>query len=171
MKAFKAVAATLFFCLAFTRFAPAADEFRGSWTIRPAEDAGNLYFGLARRHAGSSMNSESDWPRSVFQGLDLATTARHDVSFHITRDAGRIDCEGYLEQGEGAGTFRFTPDGGYVQAMGALGFAGIEAEEQFAMAVHDVSLEFARQMKSQEPGGLTTDKLIALRFFDGEIHP
>ena len=50
--------------------------------------------------------------------------------------------------------------------MAALGFTGIDEEKQFAMAVHDVTLEFARQMKAEKLTDLDTDKLIAFRIFD-----
>ena len=51
----------------------------------------------------------------------------------------------------------------YVQSMGALGFVGIDEEKQFAMAVHDVTLEFAKEMKGEKVSGLTTEMLIAFR--------
>jgi hypothetical protein len=140
-----------------------ADDFKGTWTIRPAEEAGKIYFGLAHRRHGGNSQHESDWPTSAFQGLDLATRARHDVSFTITRDAGRFDCEGFLKDGEGAGTFKFALNPAFVKDMAALGFGGIDDEMQFGMAVHDVSLEFARQMKAERLTGLDTGELIAFR--------
>jgi hypothetical protein len=142
----------------------AAEE--GSWTLMPAEEAGTMHFTVIQRHRGGTSHSGSDWPVSSFQGLDLATRARHDVTFAIARDAGRFDCEGYLTNGEGAGTFRFTPDPTFARAMSDLGFGGIDEDEQFAMAIHDVSLDFARQMKSENLAGMDTDKLIAFRIFD-----
>jgi hypothetical protein len=142
----------------------AAEE--GSWTLMPAEEAGKIHFAVMRRHRGGTSHSGSDWPVGAFQGLDLATRARHDVQFAIERDAGRIDCEGYLADGEGAGVFRFTPDPTFARAMSDLGFGGIAEDEQFAMAVHDVSLDFARQMKSENLTSMDTDKLIAFRIFD-----
>jgi hypothetical protein len=143
-----------------------AQEIRGSWTLMQADEPGKVYFAVSQRRERGSSHSASDWPVSAFQGLDLATRARHDVTFAIVRDAGRIDCEGYLAEGEGAGVFRFTPDPTFVRAMSDVGFGGIDEDEQFAMALHDVSLEFARQMKSENLRGMDTDKLIAFRIFD-----
>jgi hypothetical protein len=144
----------------------AAGELKGKWTIEPADEAGQVHFGMFRRFNGGNMNHESDWPVSAFQGLDLATRARHDVKFAIARDAGRFDCEGFLENGEGVGTFLFTPDAKFVPAMDALGFDDIDADKQFAMAIHDVSIDYARQMKARNLRGLDTDKLLAFRIFD-----
>jgi len=158
--------AVLLTCLLNLSSACAAEDFRGSWTMMPSSEASQVRFGMSRRWNGNSSQHESDWPVSAFQGLDLAQKARHDVQFTVARDAGVIRCEGYLKEGEGAGVFHFTPDSKYVQAMDALGFDGIDDEKQFAMALHDVSLEFARAMKAEKLDGLDTDKLLAFRIFN-----
>ena len=142
----------------------AAEE--GSWTLMPAEEAGKVHLTVIQRHERGMSHSGSEWPVSALQGLDLTTRARHDVTFTIARDAGRFDCEGYLTDGEGAGVFRFTPDPSFVGAMRDLGFGGIDEDEQFAMALHDVSLDFARQMQSENLTEMDSDKLIAFRIFD-----
>jgi hypothetical protein len=167
VKIYQAVAATLFLCLAFVQAAASAEDFRGTWTIARGELAGKVDFGVqVRRHGNHNMMSRDDWPLSEFQGLDITTQARHDVQFALVRDAGRIDCEGFVKDGEGAGTFRFTPNAKYQPAMSALGFGDFDEEKQFAMALHNVSLEFARQMKSENLIGLDTDKLIAFGIFN-----
>jgi hypothetical protein len=141
----------------------AAEDFKGNWTVGSSTEPGQVRFGLIYRHDGGHSQSEMDWPLADLQGLDLATSAKHDVKFSITRDAGRIDCEGYLRAGEGAGLFHFTPDGQFPKAMSALGFSGINDDMQFAMAVHDVSLDFAKAIKAEKLNGLSTDKLLAFR--------
>jgi len=141
----------------------AAEDFKGNWTISPSKLPGQIQFSLIHRRDGGYSQSESDWLVTEFQGLDLATIARHDVKFTITRDAGRFDCEGYLKNGEGAGLFHFVRDAGFPKAMSALGFDGIDEDMQFAMAVHDVSPEFAKSLKAEKVTGLTTDMLLAFR--------
>ena len=160
------VAALLACTFGFAQVLQAAEEFKGSWTIMPSEAPGQVRFGLIHHMHDGNSQSESDWPKSAFQGLDRATTAKHDVQFNITRDAGRFDCQGFLNNGEGAGVFHFTLDTRYAPAMSALGFTDIDDEKQFAMAVHDVTLEFARSMKSENLSGFDTDKLIAFRIFN-----
>jgi hypothetical protein len=142
-----------------------AEGFKGSWSMRPAEDATKVYFGLTySRHNGHSQ-SESDWDLGSFIGLDRSG-AKHDVKFAIARDAGRFDCAGFLDAGEGAGVFQFTPNPAFANAMAALGFNGIDDDKQFAMAVHDVTLDFARAMKAEKLTRLDTDKLIAFKIFN-----
>ncbi len=98
-------------------------------------------------------------------GLDVSKPGKQNVKFTITRDAGKFDCEGYLENGEGAGFFHFIADAKYPAELKSLGYGGIDEEKQYEMAVMDVSLNFAREMKGQRLEGLDTDKLIAFRIF------
>jgi hypothetical protein len=156
----------LVFCAFALGLAPAsraAEEFKGNWTIMTSKEPGQVRFGLIHHLDGHNSQSESDWPMGEFLGVDLSSASRRDVAFSITRDAGRFDCKGYLEDGEGAGIFRFAADAQYRKDMSTLGFEGIDEEMQFAMAVHDVSLEFARTMKAEKLSGLTTGMLMAFR--------
>lgn len=145
--------------------ARAADKNSGDWTMRHSGEPGKVDFGLITYHDGTS-HHESNWPVSAFQGLDLSKTGKQEVSFTISRDAGRFECKGYLEDGEGAGIFHFFPTAGYAQQMAALGFSGADGEKQFTMAVMDVTADFARQMKAENLRDLDTDKLIAFRIFN-----
>jgi hypothetical protein len=166
MKTLRAFAAlSLLACSLAAAPAQAADALEGNWTISPTQDPGKVHFALRRRWDGNQSNHSSDWPVSEFQGLDLKNVAKRDVTFVIARDAGRFDCEGYLEDGQGAGSFRFTPDGGYRGDMQALGFT-VDEDKQLAMATVDVSIDFAKQMKSLKLDGLNTDHLIATRIFN-----
>jgi len=142
----------------------AADVRTGDWTIRMSESPGKVEFGLIYHHDGHHSDNSSDWPASSFQGVDFSKPGRQDVHFTIARDAGKIDCEGFLKDGKGAGTFEFQPDPNYPREMSSLGFS-VDDEKQFAMAVHDVSLEFARQMKGEHLSDLDADKLVAFRIF------
>jgi hypothetical protein len=147
------------------RPADAGGDVRGGdWTISKADEAGKVEFSLIEHHHGGMSNHESDWPASAFEGVNFSQPGRQDVHFVITRDAGKIDCEGFLNDGEGAGIFHFQPDANYPREMQALGFP-LDDQKQFDMAVEDVSLGFARQMKRESLSGLDADKLIAFRIF------
>ena len=137
----------------------------GDWTLHKSDVPGKVEFSLIEHHHGGNSSRESDWSPSAFQGVDFSKPGRQDVHFSITRDAGRLECEGYLKDGEGAGFFRFEPNPDYALQMQSLGFH-VGDDEQYAMAVQDVSLEFARQMKSEHLTNLDTGKLIAFRIFN-----
>lgn len=169
MKSFKSAVlgtALSLFALGFSAEARAAEQIRGSWTLEPSKQAGMVNFGLSHRDDDGHSQHVSDWPVSALQGLDLATPGRHDVRFTINREAGRIEAEGFVSGGEGAGLFRFEPSPDYVPAMARIGFSDIDGRKQLAMAIHDVTLEFARTMKAGNLSGLDTDKLIAFRIFN-----
>ena len=153
------------FCLLFAVVKNrAADVRSGDWTISKSDEPGKIEFSLIEHHHGGNSNHESDWPMSSFPGVDFSKPGRQDVHFTISRDAGKIDCEGFLNNGEGAGIFHFQPDPNYASAMHKLDFS-IDEEKQYTMAVQDVSLEFARQIKDEHLTDLDTDKLIAFRIF------
>jgi hypothetical protein len=153
------------FCLMFAVVKNrAADVQSGDWTIRHSDEAGKIEFSLIEHHHGGNSTNESDWPASSFPGLDFSKSGRQEVHFTITRDAGKIECEGFLSNGEGAGIFHFQPDPNYVGEMRKLDFS-VDEDKQYSMAVQDVSLEFARQMKNEHLSDLNADKLVAFRIF------
>jgi hypothetical protein len=152
-------------CVVFLVVKNRAAELRGGdWTISKSDNAGKVEFSLIEHHHGGTSNHQSDWPASSFQGVDFSKPGHQEVHFTITRDAGKIDCEGFLNDGEGAGLFHFQADANYPREMHSLGFS-VDDEKQFTMAVMDVTLEFAKQMKNEHLSGLDTDKLIAFRIF------
>ena len=162
---FRQTAAFLIFasCLLFGVLKNQAAEVRsGNWTLGKSDEPGKVEFSLIEHHHGGTSTHESDWSTSLFAGVDFSKPGRQDVHFTISRDAGKIDCEGFLNDGEGAGIFHFQPDPNYAREMQAIGFP-VDDEKQYSMAVQDVSLEFARQMKNEHLDDLDTDKLIAFR--------
>ena len=93
-----------------------AGEVRsGDWTIRKSDNPGKVEFSLIEHHHGGTSSHESDWPATSFPGVDFSKAGRQDVRFTVARDAGKIECEGYLNNGEGAGIFHFQPDPNYAR--------------------------------------------------------
>ena len=151
--------------LSLAQVAHAAEPFKGNWTLSNFNQ-GMVHFALTHRMHGGNSSHSTDWPVGEFLGLDFSVPGKREVQFHITRDAGRFDCEGYLNDNEGAGLFRFTANPQYPKDMQALGFTGIDEEKQFSMAATDVTVDFARQIKRENLTGLDTGKLIAFRIFN-----
>jgi hypothetical protein len=153
------------FCLLFAVVKNrAADVRSGDWTITKSDEAGKVEFSLIEHHHGRTSNHDSDWPASSFPGVDFSKSGRQDVHFTITRDAGKSECEGFLNNGEGAGIFHFQPNPAYAGEMHKLDFE-VDEEKQYSMAVQDVSVEFAKQMRNEHLTDLDADKLIAFRIF------
>ena len=119
--------------LVLALIARASETRSGSWTISHSDEPGKVMFALIYHSRHNNSNHESDWPVSEFRGVDFSKSGKQDVKFTISRDAGRFDCEGYLNNGEGAGVFHFEPDAQYVSQMSSLGFSGIDNDKQFSM--------------------------------------
>jgi hypothetical protein len=136
--------------------AVAKDVSDGRWSMQPSEKPGMVQFSLHSASAG--FTHVTNRPTRDFTGLDLAK----DTEFTLVRDAGKFEFAGALSDGSGAGSFKFVPDARYPQEMKALGFDGV-TEEQVQFAIHDVSLNFAREMKSANLQNLDSDKLVAFR--------
>lgn len=156
--------------LIFTGTAPflSAQTQTGEWTLSRSNNQGpgsqgKVRFSLQNSRDGDHFSTSSDWNMSDFRGIDWSASGKHDVRFSIARDAGTIECEGFLKNGDGAGLFTFKPNERYRGEMQSLGFSGISSQEQIAFAIHDISLSFAQQMKSLGVQGLDSDKLMAFR--------
>jgi len=136
----------------------------GEWTLSRSTKPGAAVLSFqSAGDDGHRFNSSSDWKISELQGLDWSTTGKHDVSFKIVRDAGTIEGDGFLNGQEGAGLFRFRPNSEYKREMAALGYPGVTEENQFAFALHNVSLQFARDIKAAGVRNSDTEKLLAFR--------
>jgi hypothetical protein len=133
----------------------------GSWSLAPAEQ-GKVQFSLARSSAGHHFDTSSPWQLAELRGLDWATAAKHDVHFTVARDAGTIDCNGFVQDERGAGLFTFKPNPQFLQEMQQQGFS-FKDEELFSATVFDVSLEFVRALKGLSVQGLDAGKLMAFR--------
>jgi hypothetical protein len=140
MKIVTASLAALWLCVSFASPARSAEEFRGAWTLSKSQQRGKVQFGLTLRKAGgASSRGVSDWPALSFNTLDLTTGGKHAVTFVIDRAVGRIECNGFIEDGEGSGAFKFTLSQKYLESLHSRGFGDSDESAQFAMAVHDLS--------------------------------
>jgi hypothetical protein len=97
----------------------------GEWTLSRSENEGKVRFSLQSSKAGNHFSTSSDWKASDFRGIDWSSSGKHDVRFTIARDAGTIECEGFLKNGEGAGLFIFNANSAYGSEMQSLGFPAL----------------------------------------------
>jgi hypothetical protein len=134
----------------------------GSWSLAPADQPDMLRFSLQSSQGDEHFNTSSAWKLADLRGLDWAAAAKHDVSFTIARDAGTIDCKGFVQDERGAGLFAFQANPQYLPEMAKLGFL-FEGKDLFSAAIFDVSFEFARAMKNAAVRGLDAGKLFAFR--------
>lgn len=128
------------------------------------------------------MQHGSSFAYADLQGLTPDQTQNGRVSFRLVREAGTVECEGTFVNGVGSGTFRFTPDAGYLSAMSSRGFdftksgskhrdssdsRHLEAveERQFSAALLNVTTALADDLKSIDLGPLDVDDLFKAAIF------
>jgi len=153
--------------LALSAFAQDSAPIRGQWIIDGIGIPDQIELTLHRNFGGhgSSTNSSSFRVDSL-KGLSqaqMASPAGSTVQFSIARDAGTLVCEGYFKQGNGAGTFTFSPDANFAAEMRKLGYEVLKPDMFFSMAAHDVSLAYVRELRSLNIRPASADDLISMR--------
>ena len=135
-----------------------------------------LYLSFERRTAkgGNSQNGQT-FNYSDLQGLSRQQALSSGaVKFSLVREAGTIDCEGTFQNGKGSGTFRFTPNAQFVQAMKSRGFDfeknpsrgdGDTNERLFAAATLGVTTALADDLLAANFGQLDIDDLFKAAIF------
>ena len=108
----------------------------------------------------SSARNESSWgahshsfqiPPEQLQGLtrEQAMSSGTHVQFQLKRDAGTFNCDGWFKEGNGSGHFTFAPSAAFVSELKMQGYGEPTYEQQFSMAMCDVSLAFINELQDQ----------------------
>src|SRR5207245_9767983 len=84
------------------------------------------------------------------------------VQFQLRRDAGTFNCEGWFKDGNGSGHFTFAPNAAFAAELKKQGYGEPTYEQQFSMAMSDVSLAFIKELKNQGYEKPTVDELAQL---------
>lgn len=150
---------TLAIGLALAASMPAA-EWDQTWQLRKSETAGMAEFRIERRKPGSRHSTSNDVPLSRFRGLNIS--ANGPAKFEYVGDAGRLICDGQMLNNRGLGSFEFRANPQYSAELVKLGYEAPQEERLFDMLMMDVSLEYARGVKSAGLGA-TTKELIEMR--------
>jgi hypothetical protein len=135
---------------------------------------GKIHLSFERRTDNGRNQHGSSFSYSELQGLSREQTQNGRVNFRLVREAGTIECEGVFTNGKGSGTFRFTPDSGYVSAMRSRGFDfeksknnhedGLESR-LLSAALINVTTALADDLKSVGFGNLDVDDLFKAAIF------
>jgi hypothetical protein len=113
---------------------------------------------------------------SDFQGLTREQVQNGGpVSFSLVREAGRIDMEGTFQNGKGSGTFRFTPNLGFISAMKSRGFDFEQSPQYdddrdredrlFSATALNITTALADDLNSAGFGKLKTEDLFKAAIF------
>jgi len=100
----------------------AQNTLTGEWHASLVKDGSKLNVNFERRNDEGRNNFGH-----TFEFSELGLTKEQvqnggAVTFRLAREAGTIDAEGTFQNGKGSGTFRFTPNAGFLSAMKSRGF-------------------------------------------------
>ena len=134
------------------------ENLPGTWEIRPTDNKGFVHLRIVELNSSSGTNV----PIDQLEGLTSAqlTGAGGPVQFKVRRDAGTFTFEGVIRSGVGAGTFSFTADPSFPDAMVKRGFARPTSAEQYQMARHDIGFAFVDELTKQGYGKPQTSDLV-----------
>jgi hypothetical protein len=146
----------------------------GDWHANTRqENDGKIYLSFERaKDNGRHGQNGSTFEYSELQGLSRDPNGK--VSFRLVREAGTIECEGTFADGRGTGTFRFTPNAGFLSAMKDRGFdfeksadrhPGDVEDRLFAAALIGVTTKLADDLNSANFGKLDVDDLFKAAIF------
>jgi hypothetical protein len=137
---------------------------RGAWTVEFAKGVG-LLLTLSRSPAdGDHPSSSFNLPLTRNPGIrreDLLSQGEQ-VHFVLTRDAGNLTFDGHVGQGLGDGSFSFDASSAFVECMRSLGYERLSGEELFAMAVHNVSVDYVKEFIALGYEHVPLDQLLSM---------
>jgi hypothetical protein len=153
-------------CLA-ARAAEDAPPLTGTWSLNNWTPGDGVRLTLNYRKARTRWEWGSGQPIADLHGLtsDQLHAPHASVAFTLQRDAGTFTFEGTLLLGIGRGDYRFVSDPTYAAKLSALGYGpiGDDAVSIMLMAVRDVSLEFAAEVKSSGLEEVEVSDLVRLQ--------
>jgi hypothetical protein len=103
----------------------AQSTLTGTWKAETkADKPEKIYLSFSRKtEKGSNNNMGTTYDYADLKGLSRDQSLSNGaVKFSLVREAGTIDCEGTFANGKGSGTFLFTANQSFVDAMKSRGF-------------------------------------------------
>ena len=155
----------------------------GTWTATTKhEKPGKIHLSFERKSEKGGRNQHgSSLSYEDLQGLTRENAQNGRAKFRLVREAGTIECEGSFVNGKGSGTFRFTGNKGFVDAMRARGFdferssspkhESTLEDRLFLATTLDVTTALADDLKSANFGPLDVEDLFKAAIFkiDGKF--
>jgi hypothetical protein len=139
-------------------------SFTGQWLVefRTGEDKVQFSLRYESRDAHDINNTGFHIAPDQLRELtrEQAMSGGTHVQFQLKRDAGTFNCEGWFKDGNGSGHFVFAPDANFAAELKRQGYGSPSAEQQFYMALSDVSLAFIEELKAQGYERPTLEQLV-----------
>lgn len=159
-----------------------AQTVTGEWKASTkSEKPDKIHLSFERRHENGRSQHGQSYTYDELQGLSQSQARDGRVSFRLVREAGTIECEGTFANGVGSGTFTFTANRGFIDAMRSRGFdfekpspskheRSVE-ERLFTATTVNVTTALADDLRSANFPNLDVDDLFKAAIFkiDGKF--
>jgi hypothetical protein len=162
-----ASAASAALAVAFS--AGATEPIRVDFTLAPdraeASSFETVRLGLSFSSSRGG-HSQFTQPRRLaeLQGLtgqNLASETGAEARFRLAAEAGRLDCDGVVRRGRGAGECLFTPDEGFAEALSRRGLGRPTAQQQLVLALQGADLQVLDELDRQGYAKPDLDDFVA----------
>jgi hypothetical protein len=146
----------------------AQEAMQGEWGIESDSNQASVKLTLHQQTGNNTFKGLSKVKLETLKGLGSEIVSAKDkpVRFQIVRDAGTFACEGYFNEGKGAGSFTFIPNQGFVSDMRALGYETLSQNLIFQMAARNVTLNFIQELRNLGYDHIPAVKLISLWLYN-----
>jgi BlaR1 peptidase M56 len=126
-------------------------EYTGQWLIEYKPGTDLVHLSVRYRTGGGLSDNSYSVPLDQLQGISPSELMADGsaIKFQVRRDPGTFDCEGWFKGGQGSGHFKFSPDPNFAAELRKRGYEAPSIEQQFSMAMHDVSLALVDELNAQ----------------------
>ena len=120
----------------------------GTWSLERLSTT-TAQFAIRMHTATSDMEEDHSIPIASITGLSADALERSGTThFQIVRDAGTLDCEGSLRNGNGGGTFAYIPSSRFVQELARRSLAAPTPLQQLQLTVGNVTLAYVDELRA-----------------------
>src|SRR5580700_3689774 len=136
---------TAAFMLAIASTAHAQSTLGGTWSIQTtSSDTAKVQFGVRYDSEHEHSDWSSDVPLATLAGLsrDQLQAASGNVRFDVVRDAGTLHCTGTAAHGSAGGTFSFSPNASFSDALAARGISRPDDAQQLRLTMANATVAF-----------------------------
>jgi beta-lactamase regulating signal transducer with metallopeptidase domain len=144
------------------------DTVAGDWRIRARRNDGRLDIKMETFEGDYQLGFTVKMADLVGLTQNDFTGDYHPVRFEYVLDPGTVVFEGEVGNNRGDGEFQFVPNPEFVEDLKARGIRAdkVDAEGLFALAIHDVSIDYIDKMAALGMDNLTLDDLVSLSIHD-----
>ena len=148
-------------------FEPSQNPITGEWfaEFKPGKPD-EIYVQLLRKPENGFVGMT--FSLNNVQGLapEIASAAKTDVNFQITREVGTIKLQGNFSEGKGKGLWELFPNPDFISAMQRGGYDNLTRQDIFSAFVVNITIKRTEDLKSLGFDRLSFEQLFKAAAFN-----